>query len=249
MLIPTRILSCAGIARRAFQSSLGGTGFLAGPNRRLFHQPEPFAPPGPAGGLCRLEKFREKACQISVRRSSCMVKKFAAERVLTRTTRPSSLWRLPLISPSKERFMATVRDILAVKGNHIESIAPTATVFEAAVRMNNHKIGALLVLDEERLVGIVTERDILQRLVAQRRDAAETLVEEIMTTEVACCQRDTSLEEARGVMKNRRIRHLPVVDEGERLLALISIGDLNAYQSTAQEQTIHLLHEYIYGLS
>jgi CBS domain-containing protein len=145
--------------------------------------------------------------------------------------------------------MATVRDILSRKGNHIESIAPRSTVFDAAVCMNEKKIGALLVLDQSRLIGIVTERDILQRVVAQRRDAAETLVEEVMTTEVACCQSDTSLEEARGVMKNRRIRHLPVVDSDERLLALISIGDLNAYQTTTQEQTIHLLHEYIYGIS
>ena len=145
--------------------------------------------------------------------------------------------------------MASVRDIVALKGNHIETIAPSATVFEAAVCMNEKKIGALLILDEARLVGIVTERDILQRVVAQRRDVGETLVEEVMTTEIACCQIDTSLEEARGVMKNRRIRHLPVVDQEDRLLALISIGDLNAHQSTAQEQTIHLLHEYIYGMS
>ena len=130
--------------------------------------------------------------------------------------------------------MASVRDILSRKGNHIETIAPAATVFEAAVRMNEHKIGALLVLVDDRLVGIVTERDILQRVVAQRRDAAETLVEDVMTTEVACCQIDTSLDEARGVMKNRRIRHLPVVDAEDRLLALISIGDLNAYQTTTQ---------------
>jgi CBS domain-containing protein len=145
--------------------------------------------------------------------------------------------------------MATVRDIMLRKGTDIESIGPAATVFAAALAMNEKRIGALLVLDEGRLVGIITERDILQRVVAQRRDAAETLVEEVMTTEVACCQSHTTLEEARGVMKNRRIRHLPVVDAGERLLAMISIGDLNAYETTAQEQTIHLLHEYIYGMS
>ena len=145
--------------------------------------------------------------------------------------------------------MASVRDIVARKGTHIEFVAPSATVFEAAVCMNDKKIGALLVLDQGRLLGIITERDILQRVVAQRRDVAETLVEEVMTTEVACCQSDTSLDEARGVMKNRRIRHLPVVDADERLLAVISIGDLNAYQTTTQEQTIHLLHEYIYGPS
>jgi CBS domain-containing protein len=145
--------------------------------------------------------------------------------------------------------MATVRDILALKGTQIQSIAPSASVFEAAVRMNERKIGSLLVLANDRLVGIITERDILQRVVAQRRDAAETLVEEVMTTEVACCRVDTTIEEVRGVMKNRRIRHLPVIEANERIVALISIGDLNAYQTSTQEQTIHLLHEYIYGLS
>ena len=145
--------------------------------------------------------------------------------------------------------MATVRDILTTKGKHLLSTAPAATVFEAAVKMNEHKIGALLVCVDERLVGIVTERDILQRLVAQRRDPAQTTVEEIMTTEVACCRVETSIEEARGVMKNRRIRHLPVLDGSDRLQGMISIGDLNAYQTTSQEQTIHLLHEYIYGIS
>ncbi len=145
--------------------------------------------------------------------------------------------------------MATVRDILSNKGNHVESITPADSVYAAAVRMNEHKIGALVVLAAERLVGIITERDILQRVVAQRRDAADTLVDDVMTAEVVCCRNATSIEEARGVMKNRRIRHLPVVDDGEHLLGLISIGDLNAYQTTTQEQTIHLLHEYIYGQS
>ena len=145
--------------------------------------------------------------------------------------------------------MASVRDIVARKGDHIETIAPGATVFEAAATMTDKRIGALLIMDEGRMVGIITERDILQRVVAKRRDVGETLVEEVMTTEIACCQSDTSLEEARGVMKNRRIRHLPVVDGDDRLLAVISIGDLNAYQTPTQEQTIHLLHEYIYGIS
>src|SRR5271165_74343 len=130
--------------------------------------------------------------------------------------------------------MATVRDILARKGNHIESIDPATSVYDAAVRMRDLRIGALLVLVESRLVGIVTERDILQRVVAEGLDATETSVEDVMTKEVACCQKDTSLDEARGVMKNRRIRHLPVVDSDEKLLALISIGDLNAYQTTTQ---------------
>lgn len=143
--------------------------------------------------------------------------------------------------------MATVRDILNTKGTEVASIHPHATVYEAAVCMNDRRIGALVVLDGERLVGMFTERDILRRVVAQRRDAAETHVRDVMTEEVACCRMHTTLEEARGVMKNRRIRHLPVVDDQDRLLGLISIGDLNAFQTSSQENTIHLLHQYIYG--
>ena len=143
--------------------------------------------------------------------------------------------------------MATVRDILAVKGAHVQSIGPEATALDAAVLMNEHKIGSLVVLDGGRLAGIVTERDVLQRVVAQRRDPADMKVCDAMTAEVACCTMDTPLDEARGVMKNRRIRHLPVVDVNDKLLGLVSIGDLNAHQARDQEGTIHVLNEYIHG--
>jgi CBS domain-containing protein len=143
--------------------------------------------------------------------------------------------------------MATVREILAHKSSEVSNIGPEATVYEAAVLMNERKIGSLAVLHGGRLCGIITERDILQRVVAERRDPAQTPVGEVMTAEVVCCRLHTALEEARGVMKNRRIRHLPVLDEEERMLGMISIGDLNAHEASTQERTIHLLHEYIYG--
>jgi CBS domain-containing protein len=143
--------------------------------------------------------------------------------------------------------MATVRDILAVKGPHVLSIGPEATVLDAALLMNEHKVGSLLVKSDGRLVGIITERDLLQRVVAQRRDAAATPVSDAMTREVACCGPETTVDEARTVMKVRRIRHLPVCDGEVQLLGLVSIGDLNAYLSRDQEVTIHVLHEYIHG--
>ncbi|MGH7223779.1 MAG: CBS domain-containing protein, partial [Gemmataceae bacterium] len=136
--------------------------------------------------------------------------------------------------------MATVRDILSKKGSQIWSLDGEATVLHAAQFMAEHKIGALLVLDDGRIVGMFSERDILRRVVAEGRDPTHTRVGEVMTVEVACCTPDTSLEEARGAMKNRRIRHLPVVDADERLLGVISIGDLNAFQVAHQEQTIFL---------
>src|SRR5262249_17650762 len=123
--------------------------------------------------------------------------------------------------------MATIHDILAVKGAQVLSIGPEATAHEAAVRMKEHKAGSLLVMSSGALVGIVTERDILHRVVVPQREPSETPVYEIMTSEVACCQRDTSLDEARGVMKNRHLRHLPVLNDANQLCGMVSIGDLN----------------------
>jgi len=143
--------------------------------------------------------------------------------------------------------MATVREILTKKGSQVLSIGKQATVLQAALLMNEHKVGALVVIDNDRVEGIFTERDVLRRVVGEQRDPARSLVDEVMTKEVLCCTPDTSLEEARGVMKNRRIRHLPVVDGDARLIGFLSIGDLNAHEATSQEQTIYLMQEYLYG--
>jgi len=143
--------------------------------------------------------------------------------------------------------MATMKDILAIKGSQVLSISPEAMAQEAAVRMKEHKVGSLLVMSGGAMVGIVTERDILHRVVVPQCDPCATPVHEIMTSEVACCQLNTSVEEARGVMKNRRLRHLPVLDEADQLCGMVSIGDLNAHDAHDQELTIHVLREYISG--
>lgn len=143
--------------------------------------------------------------------------------------------------------MATIKDILSEKGRHVSSIGPEATALDAALLMNEHKIGSLVVIQSGRVEGIITERDILQRVVVTRRDPAGARVNDTMTREVVCCTEETTVDEARGVMKNRRIRHMPVVNARRELLGLISIGDLNAHLATDQEVTIHFLHEYLYG--
>jgi CBS domain-containing protein len=143
--------------------------------------------------------------------------------------------------------MGTVREILAHKGPEVLTIPRDASVLDAALLMNQHRVGSVVVTQDSRIAGIFTERDILRRIVGERRDPAATRIAEVMTTEVFCCTPETTLEEARGAMKHRRIRHLPVADGDGRLIGLISIGDLNAQQATSQEQTIHLLHEYLYG--
>jgi len=143
--------------------------------------------------------------------------------------------------------MSTVRDLLATKGSHVLSVGPKATVLDAAVLMNDHKIGSLIVLEHGHVIGIITERDILQRIVAKQRCPGTTLVEDIMTDELVCCAPHTTVDEARFAMKNRRIRHLPVIDVDGTLHGMISIGDLNAHQAEDQEQTIHFMQEYLYG--
>ena len=146
--------------------------------------------------------------------------------------------------------MPTTQDLLARKGSHVLSICPSATVLEATRLMNQHKVGSLLVTDpadNDRMVGIFTERDVLRRVVAEQRDPAETPVGEVMSGQVICCRPQTDLEDAARIMRDRRIRHLPVCDDDGRLLGMISIGDLNAFDLSDKEMTIHFLSDYIYG--
>jgi CBS domain-containing protein len=144
--------------------------------------------------------------------------------------------------------MATLRDFLAAKGPQaLLWIQPEATVHDAAELMDRHRVGSLLVLSDAQVVGIVTERDILVRVVVPGLDPHRTAVRDIATTEVICCRLHTGLEEARGIRKTCRIRHLPVLDEQQRLHGIVSIGDLNAYEAHDREVTIHVLEEYISG--
>jgi CBS domain-containing protein len=144
--------------------------------------------------------------------------------------------------------MATINDLLTTKGSQVYTTGPDASVLQAVLLMNDNKVGALVVTKGDEVIGMFTERDLLRRVVGEQRNPNTTRVSEVMTAEVVCCTPQTSLEEARGAMKNRRIRHLPVIEDG-RLCGLISIGDLNAHQINTQEHTIHLMHEYLYGRS
>lgn len=143
--------------------------------------------------------------------------------------------------------MATVHDVLSAKGATLYTIESSLTVLQATQLMNQHKIGAVVVTEEGRVAGIFTERDVLARIVAEQRSPAETLVCEVMTREVICCDPDTDLDEVSAIMKNRRIRHLPVCGADGQLLGLVSIGDVNAHYASNQAQTIHFLSDYIYG--
>ena len=144
--------------------------------------------------------------------------------------------------------MATVHDVLAAKGATLHTVDAHITVLMATQLMNEHKIGAVVVTDQGRVAGIFTERDVLARVVAEQRLPSETRVGEVMTREVICCQPDTDLDEVSAIMKDRRIRHLPVCCGNDgKLLGLVSIGDVNAHYASNQAQTIHFLSEYVYG--
>jgi len=143
--------------------------------------------------------------------------------------------------------MPTVIDLLAHKGTEIHSISPAASAMEAIRKMNQHQIGALIVMQEGQVVGMFTERDVLRRVLDAERRPQDVTVAEVMSAEVICCPPDTDVEDASQIMKERRVRHLPVCDPDGRLRGLISIGDLNAFYASHQQQTIHYLQDYIYG--
>lgn len=145
--------------------------------------------------------------------------------------------------------MSTVQAIVSRKGSEVFTVSPTVRVLDAAKLMNQHKIGALVVTHHGRVRGIFTERDVLRRVVAECRDPQDLRIESVMTDRVVTCRAETEIDEARSLFMTRRIRHLPVVDADDRLVGLISIGDLNAWQLNGQECKIAALEEYLYGVA
>lgn len=155
--------------------------------------------------------------------------------------------------------MGHVSDILAGKSNRVVCVRPNASVLQATELMNRHRIGALVVtsgsreLDNapscNRVSGIFTERDVLTRVVGMQRDPATTLVEEVMTSDVAFCRPDSEVEEVASTMQKHRIRHLPVCDAEGELVGLISIGDVNGWHTRGLDAELHYLHDYIHGRS
>ena len=143
--------------------------------------------------------------------------------------------------------MPTAKDILARKGFEVHAIPSSATVLEATNRMNARKVGALVVMDEGDVVGIFTERDVLRRVVGELRSPDATPVGQVMTRDVVCCAPDTDLDDVSAIMKQRRIRHLPVCTDDGDLMGVISIGDVNAYHASSQASEIMFLQDYVFG--
>jgi CBS domain-containing protein len=141
---------------------------------------------------------------------------------------------------------ATVSEILNQKGSTVYSINPGATVFEAIQLMADRNIGALLVTDGEKLVGVISERDYTRNVILKGKSSKQTAVREIISGKVISVSPNHSIEDCLRLMTDQRIRHLPVLDDG-RIVGVVSIGDLVNWIISAQTSTIHQLQTYIGG--
>jgi len=142
--------------------------------------------------------------------------------------------------------IGTINEILTHKGTTVWCISPEATVFEAIQMMADKNIGALLVTDKERLLGILTERDYTRNVALKGKSSKQTAVKEILSSEFIQVTPGHTVEECMRLMTLHRVRHLPVLNGGQ-ILGIISIGDLVNWIISAQNSTIHQLQTYITG--
>jgi CBS domain-containing protein len=142
--------------------------------------------------------------------------------------------------------MHTVMQLLQAKGTEIYTIGSNATVFDALKLMAEKDVGALVVVDDGRLAGIISERDYARKVILHGKSSHDMAVREIMTAKVITVHPGQTVEECMALMTGKRFRHLPVT-EGERLIGVLSIGDLVKDVITEQEQTIKQLESYIHS--
>ena len=136
--------------------------------------------------------------------------------------------------------------ILGQKNAEIFSVSPEATVFEAITMMDEKNVGALLVMEDEKLVGMFSERDYTRKVVLRGKRSRETKVAEIMSSNLIVTHLQEGVEKCLRLMTDKRIRHLPVLD-GEKVIGIISIGDLVKWVISCQSATIAHLENYISG--
>ncbi len=142
---------------------------------------------------------------------------------------------------------APVINVLEEKGHTVYQTRPEATVREAVEHMNEHHVGALLVVRDDEPVGMFTERDVLVRVVAAGLDPNLTPVESVMSTRIAVIGTETTIEEAMVLMTQKHHRHLPVVDTANHIIGIVSIRDLTRWIVREDESYIQNLNEYIWG--
>lgn len=140
--------------------------------------------------------------------------------------------------------MQTAAEILRSKGDQVWSVKPDDTILEALKIMAQREIGALLVMDNDKIVGIVSERDYARKVALENRSSRQSLVSEIMSTRVLCARPDQTVQECLALMSDKRARHLPVVDH-KKVIGLVSIGDLVKSIIAEQKFEIAALQYYI----
>lgn len=141
---------------------------------------------------------------------------------------------------------ATISEILHAKGSTVWSVSPETTVYDAIEMMAAKNVGALLVIEGDRLTGIISERDYTRKVILRGKASKQTQVREILSEGVRHIRPDQTVEEGLRMMTEHRIRHLPVV-ENDKILGVVSIGDLVNWIISAQTSTIHQLQTYITG--
>ena len=144
------------------------------------------------------------------------------------------------------KIAGTISGILAKKGSTVWSILPAATVFDAIALMADKNIGALPVVENDRLIGIISERDYTRKVILKGKSSKETRVEEIMTRDLVTAKPSDTVVDCMRVMTEERVRHLPVM-EGAKMIGVLSIGDLVKWLISAQAATIDNLEQYITG--
>ena len=141
-------------------------------------------------------------------------------------------------------ILNTVKDMLAGKENALWTVAPTSSVREAAEIMERYRVRALPVVEKGQLLGIVTDRDLVRKVILEDKPASTTQVRDIMTTKLICVSPSQSLEECMSIITHKRIRHLPVM-EGDKLLGIVSVGDVVRMVLESKNLAIEQLSTYI----
>jgi len=142
--------------------------------------------------------------------------------------------------------MKLIKHLLDSHGRHIESVSPDTTVLEAITLMADKTIGSLVIMDDDELLGIITERDYARKVIIKGRSSKTTLCSEIMTTGVFTTSSSETVNSCMALMTEKRIRHLPVVEDN-RVIGMVSIGDLVEAIISDQKEEIEQLGQYISG--